>query len=883
MRPVSVRFRCFGPYMEEQFIDFEKLRQNRLFLICGETGSGKTTILDAMCYALYGRSSGGLRGDISVMRCKLAGKEDVTEVEFIFDCGGRRYKFTRSLRMARKNIIDSHNCLEFIDGQYVPIFENPKATNVNKKAEEIIGLTYDQFRQVILLPQGQFEKLLVSDSSDKEKILVSLFRAEHWQRIAEEIYRRVNARAETLKQNKIAIDTKLQEHGCSNTEELQEKITAETCVLDTLSARALELEKSYRQLRTKYEEALVESLQYGELKQKEAVLKTLLARKAKIEAEERLIALAEASETMKGPYAAYKAAEESRARAEKEASRAKAAHAATEKTYAAAQKARANHEQGRESYENARNRLSLLQNSREVYHALTGKMQVWAAAELARKKTEEIYSATEGNLSQKDKAWQNALLQQSDAMETYQAAQRVYLNGIGSTLAEKLVDGAPCPVCGSTEHPAPANPGESHISEAELEALNKAQKKAGDTVSEALNRRMDAERERNAAQSALNTALNNESQAKAEYDALQLRRIEGVDSEAALESEIDSLTAEITAYENAEALTADALHKSAQEEGLSRAMLERLSHDLQEASKAFLQQEEQWLALLETSDFDSAESFAAALMEPEELRRRTEDIVRYHTELKATQAAAEAAAATVKGRTEPNLTEMKRALDEAESANTDLNNETLLAKKRLDVLRADHTALTAKITAYDEAMLLLAEDQDFAKRLWGRTGVGIQRYVLGVMLTSITTAANRLLKNVYGGRYQLYRTDEVAGSGQKGGLELEVFDSAQNQRRSVTTLSGGEKFLMALGLAIGLSTVVQAQGGGVRPEAMFIDEGFGSLDRESVQDALEILQSVTGSTGIMGIISHVEQLAETIPAKIEITKGRNGSQSRMIC
>jgi len=270
-------------------------------------------------------------------------------------------------------------------------------------------------------------------------------------------------------------------------------------------------------------------------------------------------------------------------------------------------------------------------------------------------------------------------------------------------------------------------------------------------------------------------------------------------------------------------------------------------------------------------------------MEPEDARRRREETVRFRTQYSdAKKAAAEAAEALV-GRTTPDIRGMKDVLDEAEKADTARNNKVLLEKNRLETLRADHAALTARKAAYDEAMLLLAEDQDFAKRLWGRTGVGIQRYVLGVMLTSITTAANRLLKNVYGGRYQLYRTDEVAGSGQKGGLELEVFDSAQNQRRSVTTLSGGEKFLMALGLAIGLSTVVQAQGGGVRPEAMFIDEGFGSLDRESVQDALEILQSVTGSTGIVGIISHVEQLAETIPAKIEITKGRNGSQSRMIC
>lgn len=142
MKPVSVRFKCFGPYMEEQYIDFRELEKNGIFLICGETGAGKTTILDAICYALYGRSSGGLRGDMSVMRCKLAGKNDETLVEFIFDCNGRRYKFTRSLKYGRKNLNDSHNCLELRDGEYVPIFENPKATVVNRQAEALIGLTH---------------------------------------------------------------------------------------------------------------------------------------------------------------------------------------------------------------------------------------------------------------------------------------------------------------------------------------------------------------------------------------------------------------------------------------------------------------------------------------------------------------------------------------------------------------------------------------------------------------------------------------------------------------------------------------------------------------------------------------------------------------------
>ncbi len=167
MKPISVRFKCFGPYMDEQFVDFEELSNKGIFLICGETGSGKTTILDAICYALFGKSSGGLRQGIEVMRCKGAKATDKTLVEYIFESNGERYKFHRELRFGRKNLIEEDGCEVLQNDAFVPIFQNPTATNVNKKAEDILGLSYDQFCQVVMLPQGKFERLLVSNSEEK--------------------------------------------------------------------------------------------------------------------------------------------------------------------------------------------------------------------------------------------------------------------------------------------------------------------------------------------------------------------------------------------------------------------------------------------------------------------------------------------------------------------------------------------------------------------------------------------------------------------------------------------------------------------------------------------------------------------------------------------
>ena len=256
MKPVSVRFQCFGPYKEEMFVDFETLEKNGLFLICGETGAGKTTILDAICYALYGKSSGGNRGDLSVMRCKMAEPSDETVVEFTFDTNGQRYRFLRTLRFGRKKLIDSHNCMVLENGNYVPLFENPKLKNVNQKAEELVGLNYEQFRQVIILPQGQFEKLLVSDSVEKEKILVSLFKAEKWQNIAEEMYRRVSEEDRKLRGEIADIKSRLSDYNCNKIEELEELFKLEEVQLKELAKEVKESEQQETAQKERYEKAI---------------------------------------------------------------------------------------------------------------------------------------------------------------------------------------------------------------------------------------------------------------------------------------------------------------------------------------------------------------------------------------------------------------------------------------------------------------------------------------------------------------------------------------------------------------------------------------------------------------------------------------------------
>lgn len=878
MKPVSVRFQCFGPYVQEQFIDFRELEKNGLFLICGETGAGKTTILDAICYALYGRSSGGLRGDLSVMRCKLAENSEETLVEFIFDSGGKRYKFIRGLKYGRKNLNDSHNCLVLTDGEYVPIFENPKATVVNKKAEELIGLTYEQFRQVIILPQGQFEKLLVSNSEEKEKILVSLFHADRWQRIAEEIYRRVSERDKVLNQEKIRISAKLMEYGCENLACLEEKRDAAVLHREEWKTRSSLAEKTVAEAKKQWEQALLSNQDFETLEKLRQDHLALLKKHPHFAGEEALLQNADAAEAIRPQFTAWQEGKGRKLRAEGNLESCQNNWTATQRSLEKVLAREELHTKGKAVFDENRRHLILLESARELYRTLAEKQRMMQEADMAADTARKALDTAEKQFSGLDAGWQKAVFQQERAIRAWQQAQEGYLLGIGSVLAGHLTEGQPCPVCGSREHPMPAQPDQGHISEAELEALNQGMNAANDMASAALRRRTGAETARKEAELAFHRASQTAAVARGDYENAWARKISGIDTGIALESKIRQIRRDVEDYERAEQQIAKELADCQGNEKAARAACQTAAEELTAVKALYASQALLWQTALAESGLETEERFRSADMEPKLRQKRTAELLRFRGDLSRAAQALAAQEALVEGRSAPDMARIKTELDAAEKQGKEASSQLALSEDRLQAMDADIRELQKRLTEYQTDRETVDGDMDFANRLRGRSGVSLQRYVLGVMLTSVTVEANRLLSGVYGGRYRLYRTDQIAGSARKGGLELEVYDSQNNQRRSVTTLSGGEKFLVALSLAIGLSTVVQAQGGGIRLEAMFIDEGFGSLDREAVNDALEVLQGIQKTAGTVGIISHVEALAESIPAKIEIIKGSRGSR-----
>lgn len=882
MKPIQIRFACFGPYVQEQRIDFEILEKSGLFLISGETGAGKTTILDAICYALYGRSSGGQRGDMSVMRCKLAENHQETLTEFTFDNGGKRYRFTRSLKYGRKKLNDFHNCMVLEDGVYVPIFENPKATNVNKKAEEIIGLTYDQFRQVIILPQGQFERLLVSDSAEKEKILVSLFRADRWQRITDELAARVTEQDNTLKREKLRISSKLEEYGCANLEALTEKAQQQAEKSEELDAQKQQAQTELNASREALEKAALENRDFQELADSEEKLARLKKQEAMMEAEKALLALSDKAETLHPQYQAYRNADallrQTKQRtAESIRQKDKTAQAVTK-----LEQTKQKQEESLPRYRQMKEEVILLENSRSIYAQLpeVQKQADNTAAVLHKAQKEAVDLETQ--FQKVEDGWLKAQRAQNEAIIAYQKAQTSYLRNIGSVLAKELIAGMPCPVCGSTEHPSPAKESGEQVTQEQVEALNRRMNEANDAVSRWLSRRNTADQKRLAAKQKLSTAEQEAAIAAQSLAGLRQQCFARIDSLEQLEKKISSHQKQIEGFEKTlESWQQD--YNQAQADFLSAArQVEERQKAEGEAQQAFRTAQEAWNNALADAGFAEEADYRRADMVPAEKQRRKTQLIEFRLALSAAEDECTSRREALAGRMAPNLNAMRQELGMLEKRFQSLSEQSVLCKRNLETIQRDGEQLAQQLESYTAKRIQVDADLEFANRLRGRSGVSLQRYVLGVMLTAITVEANRLLSQVYGGRYRLFRTDSIAGAGRKGGLELEVYDSQNSQRRSVTTLSGGEKFLVALSLAIGLSTVVQAQGHGIRLEAMFIDEGFGSLDREAVADALEVLQGIQRSSGTVGIISHVETLAEIIPTQLVVEKGKHGSKMKVV-
>lgn len=1008
MIPLSLRFAAFGPYEKEQSIDFTLFRQDGLFLISGPTGAGKTAILDAMTYALFGRSSGGGRGSFASMRCQYAKKDAQTFAEFTFEHKGKRYQFYRYLRPTRRKDLDGFEEMARAgelqeDGALVPFAANMKKTAVDQYAASLLGLSYDQFRQIILLPQGQFERLLTADTEEKEKILRTLFGAEIWTQAAEWLNQQANEMLAQARELRGRRDAVLQSAGAESVAALGKQREAETQELEQLqkrseeaareleqaqagAAQARRLEEQFDRMEKLKEERAALAGQEEEIRQMreklekaEQAQRVLPAFEASLsagrEAEERRRALALAKEQMAGQERQYAQAmaedgkgkerqtvlEELRqesAQLEQQAGQAKALLQEKQlflklrDDWIGADQEKERIQQAMQ--ENAQCQLALRE---EIAHLEeTAQTEAHWNAQIARLESEKkernrwagICQRLEQagqRLTQLKELEQKRADQAKRCEQAYERAYESYLGNAAQLVARGLHQGDTCPVCGGVFE-RPADMGEmEQVSREQLSACQKQQKAAQAALEECrreqaaleeqsrsleerrqeLEERLGLEAEswqaeelaraQEAYQAAKQAAKNLkearqrraelEEQASAQQESLsnaaqleQQRREQLVSSKARIQAMRENFALEIQPAE------LEARHKRKQEEmerlgqaieqaqkqkeraqqqlAAAKARLDTAAEEQKKAQAAHALAKESLQEALSAQGFADEQAFREAQLSEESTARCRRQIEDYAARMQAVEREEGVLGGLLAGQKRPELEQIVQQSRQAEEEAGQLREKCAEQRERLraleGVLREAQNADALLQKKAPEADML----QNFSATLRGNKGIGIGRFVMGILLSAVTKEANILLEGVHGGRYRLLRTREAVGQKRKAGLNFEVFDALSGENRGVQSLSGGEKFLLSLALCLGLSVFLQRQTGKVEIEAMFIDEGFGTLDSASIGEALDMLLSVKSSRRLVGIISHVAALSDTIACAVQVKKGERGSSLRIL-
>ncbi len=1002
MRIERLSLQAFGPYVKRQDINLEELAKHHLFLIRGATGAGKTVILDAITYALYGKSSGGERGDLQAMRSRLASDDLPTTVELIFSIHAKRYRFYREIKIGKKRNGEplykmNVNGGELRNGTFYPFFENCKISALEKQAEKLIGFTHAQFIRTVMLPQGKFERLLVSNSEEKQEILKTLFESDKWNALCEVM-------SEQCKQKKLELDLLQQQRSdclvqgnVSTWEEfvqrceqlklqeqtenkilqeekikwdsfrkmLEEQITLHQCA-QRLQANREQLQKlssqgeAMRQLReqVRIAQSYQQIFPYVKAWQEESIrLQEITGQKqqsflSKLHYEERRKELQKQQPQWEVKQQRCEEAKQLQAQWEEQLEhwQQRRQWEAQEQTMKQ-QLAQVLHDQKTldEQVQSIIKQEQYYRENEQRFHQKYDDYLQWVKEESLWQQRKEA-QISEQQITQQLAAWNEQIHMHEVDLKQAQVAKQVaqsaheklyqkYLDDSAALLSSLLQEGEPCPICGSIEHPyqkkARTQLVEHHRLQDAKEQWEKCQSQTQELqtwLKQAALRKKELQvrvTQQQARRSALGTPYSHgehEQVRKRIDEAQQAQKQLAVQKQAwdecvvqrqEQEQKIASLQKQEQEYRQQLAI----LHTKMQErfaqevwvdENLLQQQIaeqkaavqtaqeqitawksewEQVQIALAQQQTSYQHYEAQWLLqqekvqqckiALEQQNYADLD-WNASLPNANEITQMEEKLKDYDLALERIQGAIHEWEEQLQGKELLDLAQLKQQCSQSEKAyhqHYQHHLELQSQRERIVELQQQYQRVQ---DAYEMALLQYHKRSDFVKAMRGDTGIGIERYVLGIMLSSITQTANELLRHVHGGRYAIYRSDEATGKKRKFGLELSIYDSHSCSLRSVVSLSGGEKFLVSLALSLALSTVVQSRSGSVVMETMFIDEGFGSLDEQSIADAMQLLHHMTKGKGWIGIISHVELLKENIPYGIEVCKQKEGSSIRML-
>ena len=926
MKPLKLTMSAFGSYAGKNVIDFTGQQQG-IFLITGDTGAGKTTIFDAITYALYNQTSGGERNG-NMMRSQYAQPETETYVELEFLYRGQTYrvrrnpdyKITKTLKNGkiREQKVPHSVELTMPDGTVFP--EKKNATDA--KIIEILGLTADQFSQIVMIAQGDFLKLLYTKSDERKMIFSKLFRTDIYWKIQENLRRKSMEMDERIQENDRAFEQEksriillpeseelpldelverlrerlkdaLKEQNLrrANVEELNKKITKYEEInklfvsLEKIRQNGKELEA--RQAESKERRQQIENARKAD--------KVLVAEQQNLrqqqEVEQSAQAIAKMTETLANDQEMFETLktqqQEAEAKQKREAADIQKKMLALEQSfpsYEALQNARSEEQQAKKVWED------LGKISEESFHK---KKAGIAALKEQQKRQEQV-------VEQMKKNWEQTSLSASESAKHYEHMYEAFLKEQAGILAENLSAGCPCPVCGSTVHPDPAKLSDHAVTELEVEQAKKT-RAAAEEKRDLAYAAFEAEKtekqklaqavEKEEADFVLAQTIAKQQRKEAEQNYVSLQKIAEQIREKLVYPSLAEAKKQYAAMQKAlEAAEQEIERKRQKVSELAEAMNTLKGQKLAEeenqktAKKLAAKTEKEYAKLLEKSGFVSEETYHLAIL-PERSRSKLErEEKEYESQCLRQQSEQKLLEKQVSGKTYTDTTELneqlkaeKQALKEAEKTYMELHT----------AYENDRSVLQNCAVYLEKGKKLESEDQVIKSlsktangRLSGSAKIDFETYIQRQYFKQIIHEANKRLLTMSNHQFIL-KLKEEANTGRKTneGLDLSVYSLVTDSERDVKTLSGGESFLAALAMALGLSDIVERSAGAIHPDMMFIDEGFGSLDAQSRQQAIEVLGELAGDSRMVGIISHVTELKEQIDRKLVVSRTDKGSRA----
>ncbi len=925
MRPVKLTISAFSSYADKTTLDMDKLGKNGLYLITGETGAGKTTIFDAITFALYGKPSGNNR-KADMLRSKYADPDTPTYVELTFEYDGKLYIIRRTPEYERpakrgggitKQRAEAE--LTYPDGRVTA-----KLKDVDNEIRDIMGVDREQFSQIAMIAQGDFMKLLTAGTEARQEIFRKIFGTAPYRELQErlrtvfsEIKKERDISVGNIKQ---FINSAVYDEGSELSEQLKKSADGKTSFEDTLEiikkAIALDTEKEESLNKeiaeiNKLTEAVTAALAKAE-EYKKAENDYANAIAAEKKEKEELISLEEKLSTEK-----KRLPEGEKLNNEASVIEAELPEYAelNEKNSALAEIIK-RIKSNSELMEKCREKLASSEAEKEK---LTAELKELSTAgeekeRLVREKEQaetrkEKLNALKASVSEYEKLREKLASAQSFYLlasekshrlsEEYNNGYNAFLNEQAGIIAATLTEGMPCRVCGSTTHPKKAKKSDNAPSEAELKRMKKASDEALDAMSAA-----------SAAAGRLNgefsaVKLNTEQQLSffaensSPDNCSELLNTLASETEAvmtALKARISLEDKRILRKKELEKLIPEKEKTLKETELKITTLKENIAAD--ESLKA--ETEKRIEKLTGKLKFENA---ALARNEINSKKKAADDIKNAFQNAEQNYRSCENKITALNGQ----ISQLKKQL--SEGCETDIEAEAArrneLSERNstaLNQLKFIHSRRTSNENILSNISRTLTEISAIEKKysavkalsdtaggtVQGQDKITLETYVQTVYFDKIIHKANLRLRIMSGGQYELRRRRDNDDNRSKTGLELEITDYSNGTVRDVKSLSGGESFKASLALALGLSDEIQSHSGGIKLGTMFIDEGFGSLDENSLQQAINALSELTGETRLVGIISHVSELKRKIDKQIVVTKKKIdgsalGTKAQIIC